>query len=261
MCSHPINLEIMYQFDNSIWLQTAASLASVLNSTTDNEDVHFHLVGEKINKTNLERILLLQKKFRSFTVESTPFDISRLEKFDTRWWNKKIMLKLYVGEIFPNLTRILVLDWDTIVLNNIRDLFEMNMDGKYVAAVTCKTAVSCRRAHGGCSRFRLTGGVMLFNLKLLRENGLQEKMVKLAEGPNGFAAMDEYGITTAVGRRGAILLPMKYNYACPGHEFLNLTEIVVLHFEGPHKPWISKKNIRRKYYNLYWKFVGMVLTD
>lgn len=85
-------------------------------------------------------------------------------------WSYMILLRAALSKIFPHLDKILSLDCDTIVNENISDLWDIPLDGYYVAG-----AKELKKS--GEYRSYVNTGVMLFNLKELRENGKDDEII------------------------------------------------------------------------------------
>lgn len=84
------------------------------------------------------------------------------------------LMRCVLGELFAKEERILWLDCDTIVTDDITDLFTMNMDGYYYAGVM----------EPGKSKGIFTyinAGVLLCNLKMLRETCKELEIVLYLE--------------------------------------------------------------------------------
>ena len=85
-------------------------------------------------------------------------------------WSYMTMLRCVFGAMFPNESRILWLDCDTIVNDNISDLFDMNMDGyMYAGAIEPQNCKSVFRY--------INAGVLLLNLDMIRQFGREQEMV------------------------------------------------------------------------------------
>ena len=89
--------------------------------------------------------------------------------FDCRW-SYMTMMRCVFGAMFPDEHRILWLDCDTIVNEDITDLFDMNMDGyMYAGAIEPQNCKSIFRY--------INCGVLLMNLDMIRETNRESEMV------------------------------------------------------------------------------------
>lgn len=266
--SGELSIHILFSMDNSVAVPTTVCIASLLRTSTEKESFHFHFVGEKLTETNFENLLCLKKFFRSFSLDWMPFDLSRLNMFKTGGWNKKIMLKLFVGEIFPNLEKVLWMDCDMVVLENIRELYENELKEKYFAAVDiCPVKKKCRRGKG-CDYWFNTG-IVLFNVALMRKEKLQDFFVKEANKRSRgckrkvcLGGRDEY-VFSVVSYEKTLPLPFKWNvfatHPCILKQ-INVSEVALLHFIGPKKPWSnSKSDFFPEVFEIYMRYMNLTV--
>lgn len=82
-----------------------------------------------------------------------------------------VLLRVVFSQIFPYLDRILTIDNDTIVKENISELWRLNMDNYYIAG--------CTEMHKSTKTFTyINMGVAMINLKKWREDGLDKRLVE-----------------------------------------------------------------------------------
>ena len=92
------------------------------------------------------------------------------ENFSTRWTYMTLM-RLALTKILPDEDFCLWLDVDTIVEKDIANLFDTDMDGWMIAA--CSEPTRSRPAHK-----YYNAGVMLMNLRALRETGRDDDLIR-----------------------------------------------------------------------------------
>jgi lipopolysaccharide biosynthesis glycosyltransferase len=81
-----------------------------------------------------------------------------------------ILLRAALTKLFPNLDRILSLDCDTLVQNNISELWDLPLDNYYFAAVREPEKSTEEYAY-------INAGLMMFNLKKIREEHQDDKYI------------------------------------------------------------------------------------
>lgn len=86
-------------------------------------------------------------------------------------WTYMILIRVALSKIFPTLDTILLLDMDTIVNENVSSLWDINLDGYYFAAV--REPLKSRD-----NFISINAGVMLINLKQLREDKKDDELIK-----------------------------------------------------------------------------------
>lgn len=121
----------------------------------------------------------VDKVFAVVEDDKLPFDLPvEVIRWENKWFNglnTKTKWKSFgcirpaLTKLFPDLDTILSLDLDTIVEKDISELFKIDLDGKYFAAVR-EPGLSIKTPY-------YNTGVCLMNLKLLRESGKDDEMI------------------------------------------------------------------------------------
>lgn len=87
-------------------------------------------------------------------------------------WSYMILLRSVYTKIFPEYDRILSMDNDTIVYDDISELWDLDLDNYYFAAVKEPGKTEETGSLYTCI------GVAMFNLDLLRKTGMDEKVYR-----------------------------------------------------------------------------------
>lgn len=170
-----------------------------------------------------------------------------------------IYYRIFAASLLPaEVDKILYLDGDTIVINPLDELYEMELEGNYFLACT-----HVRKFLNKINQYRLgmeeestyiNSGVMLMNLRELREKQNIKEVMSFVEKKRRYLTLPDQDIITALyGDKTGILNAMKYNLsdrmisfynADPSHKKIDLKWVrenaVVIHYYGKQKPW--KKN-------------------
>lgn len=167
-----------------------------------------------------------------------------------------IYYRIFAASLLPaDLDRILYLDGDTIVINPLDELYHMEFNGNYFLACT-----HVRKFLNKMNQYRLgmeeesayiNSGVMLLDLRALRERVSQEEVLAFVEKRRPYLTLPDQDIITALyGNKIGILDTMKYNLSDrmlsfynsdPSHDKVDLEWVrkntVVIHYYGKQKPW------------------------
>lgn len=145
-------------------------------------------------------------------------------------WTYMVLLRTAYTKIFPDLDRIVNLDIDTIVRRDISALWEIGMDGWYLAGVP-----ETKKSIGGVTYINF--GVCVMNLAMLRD-GTDDKAIKTIDTQRAFA--NEQDVFNALCQGRIRRLPSEYNacaYTAP------CGDPRVIHFAGIGEmfPWSRKR--------------------
>lgn len=156
------------------------------------------------------------------------------------------LLKVYYPTLLPRLNKVIHLDVDTIICDSLKDFWNTDVTGKWIAAVPEYTAVHPQLKLYGDIYYN--AGVMLINLQQMRKDNIEDTMARfLIEVPQPFADQDawnKYGIE----QDKIVPVPVRFNecISC-GHT----SNPAIVHYcaysdwyESPHIP-------RREYLNKY----------
>lgn len=182
----------------------------------------------------------------------TVINISDQHQFDhsvnigNRFGGAINLLKVYYPKLLPKLSKVIHLDVDTIICDSLEELWNIDVTGKWIAAVPEYTAYHSQlRLYGN---IYYNAGVMLINLAQMRKDKISDTMAKfLIEVPQPFADQDawnKYGIE----QDKVVIAPVRFNecISC-GHT----DNPAIVHYCA-YSDWYENRNLpRREYLNRY----------
>ena len=134
-----------------------------------------------------------------------------------------VLLRAAYSKIFPNLDKILSIDMDTIVNENISDLWDLDLTNYYIAAVE-ETELSKEEG----SYFNM--GVAMLNLKKIREDKKDDEMIEAIN--TYWYRYKEQDCFNEFFRGHALILPSDYNCCMQAAE---PQREKITHFAGLYK--------------------------
>lgn len=159
-------------------------------------------------------------------------------------FTKMVMARACYPELFPGIDRILQLDVDTVVMDNVDELWDIPLDAKWFAA--CWESLSGYDPY--CSGHYHNIGVAVFNLAQMRADGAQDKLVSLINSRRmNCVEQDALNIEGAMKGK-AVDIPVRFNEnrACGYTD-----DPAIVHYVG-YMDWQTNPNLpRREYLKLY----------
>ena len=145
----------------------------------------------------------LYEQFDYFNITFIQMD-NRYEKaYTNRYLTKNAFYRLSLGELLPNMNKIIYLDSDTIILKDLSNLYNLNFLGKiFLAKINTFTSKN---------NFVINTGVLLMNLKGMRKIKVEEKVLTLLN--NGFKdpSFHDQAIINKFFKKYIGFLPPEYN--------------------------------------------------
>lgn len=258
-------ISVVYVTDDKYAMPTCISMLSLKDSLREGCMAKVYVICDKVQKDSVEKILCLNEE--RFQVEIINVENAAYLKlaesclsFGTNYVTASALFKFNICNILGKEDKVLYLDGDTLIQGDLEELYGMNLDGDYVAAVDDQLD----RVIGGQSQMAaqsdisaghyFNSGIMLFNLKKMREDDIYTQLMDYRKnGKNYFMDQDTFNAILNGKRK---ILPYKYNFmtTCIDHydpceiserffdgkqnsvdECINCA--VIVHLTGKYKPW------------------------
>ena len=154
---------------------TYVSMISILSSKEEFTFISFYLIiSRDFQKKNIHFLLSLYEQFDYFNITFVEMDNRYSRAFISRRMTIQTYFRFSLGELFPNLNRILYLDSDVIVYKDLNKLYNLNFNGKMVLGQV--TGYNRNKKTGV---FHINNGILLFNLIQMRKMKIEEQVFNI----------------------------------------------------------------------------------
>jgi lipopolysaccharide biosynthesis glycosyltransferase len=234
---------------------SAAMLRSVALHSGSNE-THFHyLHGVDFPRSSASRLAQMSHALGAEITfhEITPDRVAGLpvvSQFTAAMW-----YRIFLPDLLPDVERILYLDVDTIVVDSLDPLWDLDLRGRYLGAVT--NVFQPNHVHRPATlglagpEVYFNSGVLLLNLEEMRREGSTAALLEYASARGAELEWpDQDALNVVLGRRRLALHPrwnfmnsMAFDSSAEVFGRTALEEAqrrpAIRHFEGPgaNKPW------------------------
>lgn len=257
-------IPIFFVTDDNYVPFLCVSLKSItMNASKEfNYKVHILNVGlSRKSKKDIKSVLT-----KNFDIEFN--DVSKqiksvCDNFNTKdLYSKTNYYKLLIPEIFNQYDKAIYLDTDTIVLNDISKLYNIDIGNNMVGAIADETVNSVPEFieyvnnYLGIKESRyFNAGVLIMNLKVLREEHFEEKFISLLKNIKFTVAHDQ-DYLNVICKDKVYYLPNNWNKMPFECNKIPVEKINLVHFNLSFKPWHYDGVL---YEEEFWKYA--VLTD
>lgn len=138
-------------------------------------------------------------------------------------WSYMCLMRAAFPQLFPQHKKILSLDIDTIIVDDIEELWNADLSEYYIAGVHEKDKKQ---------EDYINFGVVMMNLDLLREDERSEEMITMIN--NTKLNCPEQDAFNAVCEGNILLLPSKYNFTPFSHLVVTPEKEAIIHYAGIH---------------------------
>ena len=166
---------------------TYVSMISILKTKFSKTYVSFYLVVSKDYKSkNIDFICSLYDQFDYFNITILTMDNRYKKAYVSRRMSKQTYYRFSLGELLPNLDKIIYLDSDVIVYKDLSNLYNLNFNGKFVLG-----QVTGKNRSKKTGLFTNNNGILFFNLYNMRKFNIEEKVLKIIKKGKHFYYHDQ----------------------------------------------------------------------
>ncbi len=253
-------INVLYCFDNNFWRMAAVSVRSMMMCQKHPEDVVVYcMVAPHTRGKRLMRKIVAEYGGRVVwrVVKKTE---NPYRTRDFLRWSPVIFYRLFAYRMFPNVKKMLYLDSDTLVCDDLTSLFNMDISGYAIGAVRDMAVIEQGINKLDIEHVRMFLNKHLKNDLYVNSGVLLINMQELAQYEANLLAVD-VGLKYPdqdllnVGLDGKIYeLPLKYNFEPSVDAGKTLGQPVICHFYAI-KPYFYSPD-RMSQYSQFFKMAS-----
>lgn len=187
-------IPIFFSFNNNYVIPACVALYSLLNKAKENITYKMYVLHSDITIENQNLLNSIINKFDNSTLEFINTEGFLANEWRNGNWaghNKKsqftleTIVKCFASRFFPQYDKIIYSDVDCVFVDDISDLLDINLDGKYIGAVkdAFMKYIPTELSHLDETYYEklkdqyFCGGIWVLNLKQIREDNLEAIIV------------------------------------------------------------------------------------
>ena len=249
-----------------------AAIASLLLNASSDERINIYVLQQNLSHSNRHKLVQLEKLHPNTHIHLLKVDGSKFMFLpSTHKRTIETYFRLELPTILPAIDKLIYLDADVIVMDNIKKLWDQEIGDNILLAVEEPKYLHKDRLENlgmkGSSPY-FNAGVLLMDLKKMRTFGLKQKVLTYVSKKFRFLKAQDQDIFNALFENRWRALPLAFNaygYLCHKRredEFIIYTKKdvtsaeknpCIIHFNLYPKPWHPLcTDTRRK---RYWEYL------
>ena len=240
-------IPIFFAVDNVYIEFLTIALVSIIDHISDENMYVIKVLHTNITEENMNKILKLQKENFKIEFVDLNYYINQIQdKLYTRdYYTKTTYFRLFIPNLYPQYKRAIYLDSDIVVLDDIANLFNIDIEDNLIGGITdgAVNNIEIFKEYVekviGVNYWKnyFNAGVLLMNLDELRKFGFQDKFIYLLETTKYAVAQDQdYFNRMCKGRVKIIdnnwdVMPINKK------EVKDESKIKLIHYNLGDKPW------------------------
>lgn len=279
------NIAVCFAVNDEYSKYFSVSLQSLIENSTEGENYDIIVLAEKISIKNRNLLSEQINNKSNFTLRFVDIlnytkDSSKDIFFKHSWYNNTTYYRFFIQDVFKNYEKVLYLDSDTVVLDDVAKLYNTDLQGKLLGGVqdiemqrwlnsSQKNILTAYHKKYGIpdSNKYFQAGVLLFDIKKMKDENIKSKLFnKLAEVKTP-KCIDQDILNMVLYNKVKyldyswnvewVLLTKKHNLkkVLPSEIYMKFNEALknprIIHYCDEIKPWNNKNLPLAKY---FWDF-------
>ena len=221
-----MDLDICMASDDNYAIHLGISIVSILENNSSN--IRLHILNNNMSESNLNKLKSLEDQYinlhitfyniHDYFLENNIGEFIKNELLGTEAYNLlgiSTFARLFLAELLPeNIKKVLYLDADTLVLNNLDELFSMDLKENYIGGVIDGVAANITKYfyNGEIKSIPfVNAGVLLVNLEKWREINLSGTSLNLIKSYPEKNFLNDQNLINVISGNDVLLLDPKYN--------------------------------------------------
>lgn len=258
---HSDEIPIFFACDDSYVKYTMVAIRSLIDNSSIDNYYHIFLLSTDISEVN--KAILESMETRNVSIEVVDVT-AELKKISSRlsvrdYYSLTTYYRIFIADMFPEFDKVLYLDSDIVLLNDVAELYNYNLGDNYVGAVQ-DYLVAHTEIFGdyvenvlGISRSAyFNAGVLLINSKAFRKQNMKSKFTELLEMYTFVVAQDQDYLNILCQNK-VLWVNSKWNFQMSEPEAKNIEKKGLIHYNFAEKPWHFEDG---KYAEYFWDYAA-----
>ena len=253
-------IPIFFTIDENYIPFLAVTMESIIENSNKSNKYEIKVLYTNIEKESKKKIKKLEKEKISIDFIDLNYYVDAIsEKLYTRdYYSKSTYFRLFLPNLFPEYDKIIYLDSDVVVLDDIAKLYNIDIGDNLIGAVpdeivefTPVFKEYVERVVGVKSYKKyFNAGVLIMNLKELRTFNFQEKFLYLLEKVTYTVAQDQDYLNRMCKGR-VYYISQVWNKMPILRKSIENKDIKLVHYNFAYKPWHYETVVYDEY---FWKY-------
>lgn len=260
MNENKIKIPIFFAVDDGYIPFLAVTIQSIKENSSDNYIYDLKILYTSISNNNINRIKSLQTYNLKIEFVNLNYYIDSIkDKLYTRdYYSKATYFRLFLPNLYPQYDKVIYLDSDIILNADVAELYNIDIKDNLIGAVPDEivsfTPIFREYVEKvvGVSSYKhyFNAGVLIMNLKELRDYNFQEKFLYLLERTTFSVAQDQDYLNRICKGR-VYLIDLTWNKMPVGRKSISNQDIKLVHYNFAYKPWHYESVL---YEEFFWKY-------
>lgn len=241
------NINVAICVDDNYCQHISPMLYSIDKNTQEKVDVY--LIYYKLKPESLEYIVRLNEVLTNVEIKIRKlkdYQYERLSLFKETKLPTEAYFRLLLPELLPGIKRVLYLDVDMLILNDLKELYQTKLGNNVMGVVRDFPFTNDKNSWayfllGDAGERYFNSGMLLLNLEVMRKNNIVEKFIKFISETSQYYFLGDQDAFNVFFFYDVKVLGNENNYIAENQSILEKTnfDVTIMHYCGfsDPKPW------------------------
>jgi len=191
------SIPIFFTFDDNYTIPAAVAFNTLLKRAPEDVFYKLYVLNNGMMEENLNILYEVVNQYQNVSLEFRKTDGFLQDEWEhgsffghqeNKQFTMETLYRCFAAKFFPEYDKIIYSDVDIVIMDDISELYDVNLENKYIGAVKYVFNKFHYKQQFGymkpeyVEKFKDTyfvGGVWVLNLKKIREDNLEEKMKEI----------------------------------------------------------------------------------
>lgn len=253
-------IPIFFAVDDNYIPFLGVALKSLIENASKDYKYTIKILYTAVSDSNIKKIMKNENECFNIEFVNLSSEVEKIrDKLYTRdYFSNTTYYRLLIPELYPEFNKVLYLDSDIVVLNDITKLYKTNIENKLLAAApddviqTIDVFRNYAEKVVGVSNYEnyFNAGILVMNLKELRASKFKERFMYLLSTTKFSVAQDQ-DYLNRLCKGNVILIPKTWNKMPVSGDCIERSKINLVHYNLAFKPWKFDNTLYQEY---FWKY-------
>ncbi len=260
-------IPVFFSIDDNYAPYAKIAIESLMTKASKNYDYHIYILNvamKEATKMDINSLVVGRENFSINFVDMKQKLDSLNTTFSTRdYYTVTTYYRLFIADMFPQYNKVLYLDSDICVMDDISKLYNTPLFSNLIGAVNDETVpltgpfYEYVENYLGINRYKyINAGVLLINMKAMREFKFEEKFLNLHARIKFPVAQDQDYINVLCKNKITYLNKRWNKMPVPG-KYMPVEQVGLVHYNLSYKPWKYDGIMYEEYFWAYAKKLNL----
>ena len=257
-------IPVFYACDDGYVKYLTVSLKSLIEHSSVRNNYDIHILHTDISLVNQRRLRRLANAYCTITFDDVSKQLQKVsKKLSLRdYYSSTTYYRIFIPDLYPKYDKVLYIDGDTVVMDDVAKLFQYHLGENYIGAVRENLVITqeiygayVERVLGISRNAYFNAGVVMLNCRLFRKKNVLKQFVDMLN-TYAFVVAQDQDYLNIICKDKVFWLDTKWNIQMTEDTKRTEKNLGIIHYNLASKPWHYTDCMYGEY---FWRYAR--LTD